>query len=125
VRRIAPDPLAEITAREAQAVLDEELARLPERLRAPLVLCHLEGATRDEAARQLGCSLATLKRRLHKGREPLRPPVAPRRLAAAPPGGGVRPGCRSPRFRPPWRRRWRRPRQGRPCGWRPAAWQRK
>jgi RNA polymerase sigma factor (sigma-70 family) len=65
------DPLAEVSLREAVAVLDEELARLPERLRAPLVLCFLEGQTRDEAARHLGWSRATFNRRLQQGRERL------------------------------------------------------
>src|SRR5262249_51162488 len=71
------DPLEEITLREAQARLHEELARLPERLRVPLVLCYLEGRTRDEAARQLGWSLATLKRRLERGRNILRTRLEP------------------------------------------------
>jgi RNA polymerase sigma factor (sigma-70 family) len=66
------DPLAELTVREAQTAFDEELARLPERLRAPLVLCCLEGLTRDEAARGLGCSPTTLKGRLEKARGLLR-----------------------------------------------------
>ncbi|HKB39644.1 MAG TPA: sigma-70 family RNA polymerase sigma factor, partial [Gemmataceae bacterium] len=66
------DPLADISLREAQAVFDEELARLPERLSAPLVLCLVEGATHDEAARQLGWSLGTLRRRLAQGRALLR-----------------------------------------------------
>jgi RNA polymerase sigma factor (sigma-70 family) len=70
--KASADPLAEISLREAQTVLDEELARLPEKFRAPLILCCLEGATRDEAARQLGWSLASLKRRLEQGRERLR-----------------------------------------------------
>src|SRR5262249_22264680 len=48
--------------------LDDELNQLPERLRAPLVLCFLEALTRDEAARRLGWSLRTLERRLHQGR---------------------------------------------------------
>ncbi|HEX5269160.1 MAG TPA: sigma-70 family RNA polymerase sigma factor, partial [Gemmataceae bacterium] len=65
------DPLAEVRGRELLAVLDEELARLPERLRSPLVLCYLEGKARDEAARQLGWSLGTLKRRLEQGRATL------------------------------------------------------
>src|SRR5262249_35924007 len=65
-------PLVEITLREAQGALDEELTRLAEKYRAPLVLCYLEGATRDEAAQQLGWSLATLKRRLEQGRKLLR-----------------------------------------------------
>jgi RNA polymerase sigma factor (sigma-70 family) len=70
--RPAADPPADISLREAQGVLDEELARLADHLRVPLVLCYLEGATRDEAARQLGWSLATLKRRLERGRNLLR-----------------------------------------------------
>jgi len=66
------DPLAQASGRELCAALDEELHSLPRRLQAPLVLCCLEGRTRDEAARQLGCSLATLKRRLTLGRGLLR-----------------------------------------------------
>src|SRR5262249_29314583 len=69
--------------REVCRVLDEELAALPARLRAPLVLCHLDGRTRDEAARRLGWSLATLKRRLARGRRPLRQRVLRPRGAAA------------------------------------------
>src|SRR5215510_3977566 len=66
------DPLADISLREAQAVFDEELTRLPERLSAPVVLCLVEGATQDEAARQLGWSLGMLRRRLAQGRALLR-----------------------------------------------------
>jgi RNA polymerase sigma factor (sigma-70 family) len=66
------DPLAELTARELLAALDEELHRLPDRYRTPLVLCYLEGKSRDEAACQLGTTLATLKRRLEQGRDRLR-----------------------------------------------------
>jgi RNA polymerase sigma factor (sigma-70 family) len=75
------DPLAELTGRELSAVLDEELARLPERCRAPLVLCYLEGRTRDEAAQQLGWSLGTFKRRLERGRGLLRSGLTRRGLA--------------------------------------------
>jgi RNA polymerase sigma factor (sigma-70 family) len=66
------DPLSEISGRELLTVLDEELVRLPERFRAPMVLCCLEGHSGEEAARQLGCSLSTLRRRLGRGREVLR-----------------------------------------------------
>jgi RNA polymerase sigma factor (sigma-70 family) len=62
------DPLDEITGRELLAVLDEELLRLPESLRAPLVLCYLQGTTRDEAAQRMGCPLSTLGSRLQRGR---------------------------------------------------------
>src|SRR5579884_4162294 len=62
-------PADEISLREAQELLHQELAALPERLRLPLVLCYLQGRTRDEAARRLGWSLGTLKRRLEQGRK--------------------------------------------------------
>src|SRR5581483_8085180 len=42
------------------------------RLRSPLLLCYLSGLTRDEAAKQIGWSLGTLKRRLEEGRTVLR-----------------------------------------------------
>jgi RNA polymerase sigma factor (sigma-70 family) len=71
VPRSPANPLAEITGQELLVVLDEELLALPEALRAPLVLCYLQGATRDEAARCLGCPLATLKNRLERGRQRL------------------------------------------------------
>ena len=67
-REQPPDPLDELTGRELLAVLDEELLRLPERYRAPLVLCFLEGNTRDQAARQLGWSLRTLRRRVDEAK---------------------------------------------------------
>jgi RNA polymerase sigma factor (sigma-70 family) len=42
------------TTRELGAMLDEELGRLPERCRLVLVLCYLEGHTREQAAQRLG-----------------------------------------------------------------------
>jgi RNA polymerase sigma factor (sigma-70 family) len=65
------DPAEQASGRELQALLDEELAGLSDRLRLPLVLCFLEGKTRDEAAAALGWSLSTLKRRLERGRQVL------------------------------------------------------
>ena len=58
--------------REDLQVLDEELQQLPESHRAPLLLCYLGGWTQVEAARQLGWSLGTFRRRLEQGREGLR-----------------------------------------------------
>src|SRR5262245_45967523 len=46
---------------ELTAALDEELAALPETFRSPLLLCYLQAQTRDQAARELGWSLRTLK----------------------------------------------------------------
>lgn len=67
----ASDPLAEVTGRELPTLLDEELQNLPDRYRAPLVHCYLEGQTRDEAAKQLGCSESTVNRRLEEGKKQL------------------------------------------------------
>src|SRR5262245_53180733 len=69
--------------REVRTALDEELQRLPERLRSPLLLCYLSGLTRDEAAEQLGWSLSTLKRRLDEGRTALRRRLERRGISAA------------------------------------------
>src|SRR5262249_43982809 len=62
------DPSAEVSWREVQAALDEELQGLPERLRVPLILCYLDGRTRDEAARRLHLTAACLHGRLERGR---------------------------------------------------------
>ncbi len=78
--RSPADPAQEAAWRELCAVLDGELSRLPEGLRAALVLCYLEGQTRDEAARQLGQSVRTLDRRLERGKERLRGRLARRGL---------------------------------------------
>src|SRR5262245_352162 len=64
----AAGPPEGLAWQEMLAILDEELRRLSDGLRAPLVLCYLEGRTRDEAARQLGWSVGTLRRRLEQGR---------------------------------------------------------
>jgi RNA polymerase sigma factor (sigma-70 family) len=69
VDRHPADPADEVTWRELRAILDDELSQLPQKYRAPLLLCYLEGRTRDEAAHQLGCPLGTLKGRLERGRE--------------------------------------------------------
>ena len=53
-------------------VLHNEVDQLPERLRAPLVLCYLEGLTYGAAAHQLGLSDGTLRGRLAQARERLR-----------------------------------------------------
>ncbi|MDY3550971.1 sigma-70 family RNA polymerase sigma factor [Gemmata sp. JC717] len=66
-----PSALDQMTGREAFAALDAELDRLPPIYREPLVLCHLEGLTRDEAAARLGVPPATLKSRLDRGRKRL------------------------------------------------------
>jgi RNA polymerase sigma factor (sigma-70 family) len=75
------DPFAAVAWRDVRRVLDEELDALPEKVRAPVVLCWLDGLTQDAAAGRLGVSLNTLKRRLGAGRELLRARLARRGLA--------------------------------------------
>jgi len=65
------DPCDDLTWRELRSVLDEELTKLPEQCRSPLVLCYLEGKTQDEAVRLLGWSKSTFRRRLEQGRDTL------------------------------------------------------
>jgi RNA polymerase sigma factor (sigma-70 family) len=56
---------------EAAGVIHEELDRLPERLRAPVVLCYLQGLTHELAAGQLGCPVGTVRSRLSRARAQL------------------------------------------------------
>jgi RNA polymerase sigma factor (sigma-70 family) len=79
--RAGSDPLAEMSARELLDTLDRELTRLPDKFRVPLVLCYLEGSSREEAARQIGCPLGTLKGRLERGKELLRAALQRRGLS--------------------------------------------
>jgi RNA polymerase sigma factor (sigma-70 family) len=62
----------DLTWREAQAVIHQELAALPDRSRSPLVLCYLEGKTQEVAAAELGIAKSTLRERLDHGRSLLR-----------------------------------------------------
>jgi hypothetical protein len=54
--------------RQLQALLDHELRALPDKYRAAIVLCDLEGKSIKEAARQLGCPPGTIGTRLSRGR---------------------------------------------------------
>jgi RNA polymerase sigma factor (sigma-70 family) len=69
---VRDDPLTAMTGRELCRAFDDELQLLPDKLRAAIVLCCLEGRTRDEAAMELDCTVAAVKSRLERGRERLR-----------------------------------------------------
>src|SRR5437868_14380783 len=59
-------------ASDMRALLDDELLRLPDKYRAPLVLCYLEGKTHIEAAQVLGWPSGSMSKRLEQAREILR-----------------------------------------------------
>jgi RNA polymerase sigma factor (sigma-70 family) len=79
----SPDPLDELTARELLAAVDEEVGRLPEVCRLPVILCCMEGKTQEEAARQLGWSPGSVKGRLERGRKRLHERLRRRGLMAS------------------------------------------
>jgi RNA polymerase sigma factor (sigma-70 family) len=72
---------------DLRPVLDQELSRLPDKYRAPLVLCDLEGRTRRDVARQLNIPAGTLSGRLTTARRLLAKRLARHGLAVS--GGAL------------------------------------
>ena len=68
---------------EIQAIIAMEIAGLPARFQAAVLLCDLEGRSYEEAARRLGWPLGTVKSRLSRGRARLRERLTRRGLAPA------------------------------------------
>ncbi len=80
---LLPAPTTDPNARELERVLDEEVAKLPERHRVAFVLCCLEGKTGEEAGRLIGCPPGTVSSRLTRARERLRERLTHRGFAPA------------------------------------------
>lgn len=77
-REAAPDDLG--------SILREEVGRLPDRYRAAVALCLVEGLTPGQAAGELGWPVGTVQSRLARGRQKLRDRLTRRGLAPAGPG---------------------------------------
>jgi RNA polymerase sigma factor (sigma-70 family) len=72
------DPAAVTAAREQERLIEEEVQRLPQQYRLPVLFCYGEGLTNQEAARRLDWPVGTLKTRLAHARELLRQRLAGR-----------------------------------------------
>jgi RNA polymerase sigma factor (sigma-70 family) len=77
------EPAGDLVWRDLRPVLDEEVGRLPEKYRLPVILCYLAGQTTEEAARRLGCARGTVLSRLAWARQRLRTRLARRGLGVS------------------------------------------
>ncbi len=78
---VAPPAVESCERSELRQAIREELARLPERYRAPLALCYLDGLTHEQTAARLNCPVGTVRSRLARGRDRLRGRLERRGLA--------------------------------------------
>ena len=96
LRRWRESPMTEMAARSVDAdwadvrpMIDAEIGALPEKLRAAIVLCELQGVGRAEAAMQLGVPEGTLSSRLARAKDALRVRLVRRGVALSAAGVGV------------------------------------
>jgi len=66
------DSSTEVEKLEMRQAVREELQRLPEKYRTPLVLCYFDGRTHDDAAREIGLPRGSMAKRIGEGLERLR-----------------------------------------------------
>jgi RNA polymerase sigma factor (sigma-70 family) len=86
-----PEPVAssgtDVDLLDVRPMLHDEINRLPDSYRTAVVLCFLEGRTHEEAARELGWPIGTVKGRLARAKEMLRDRLSRRGLAV--PAGAI------------------------------------
>jgi RNA polymerase sigma factor (sigma-70 family) len=82
-RSEAVEPACDLERSELRTLIDEEIRRLPEKYRRPVVLCYLEGRTHEEAARRLRCTAGSVRGRLDRARQKLHDRLTRRGLAPA------------------------------------------
>jgi RNA polymerase sigma factor (sigma-70 family) len=87
----SPASLAPLESEEVGQILDQELSRLPEKYRVPLVLCYLNERTHEQAAAELQWPVGTVRSRLARGRELLRDRLTRRGYAPSAAILGLRP----------------------------------
>jgi RNA polymerase sigma factor (sigma-70 family) len=80
---MGPSATHQTSSEDGGAVVCEEVQRLPDRYRAAVVLCDLEGLTQERAAQVLGWPAGTVRSRLARGRQRLRDRLTRRGLAPA------------------------------------------
>jgi RNA polymerase sigma factor (sigma-70 family) len=80
---VVSPPEETILASERAEALYSEVERLPRPFRLPIVLCYFEGLTIDEAAHRLRCPAGTVRSRLARACDKLRPHLVRRGFALA------------------------------------------
>jgi RNA polymerase sigma factor (sigma-70 family) len=71
-RTAVDQPANDVEQQELRQVLREELQKLPEEYRAPLMLCYLDGRTHADAAKEIGLPRGSMAKRIGEGLEHLR-----------------------------------------------------